>query len=295
MHLNVFVSQSCFVHCKGCYSFSRQEEKGKVAPTEKLIDFLEFAYDSGCHKITLCGGDPLARVDIIELLKKIKEIGFFISIDTVGSPIIRDIVNDKGVYIKKVNTEELVKFVDVIGIPIDGSNNKVFKLFRQTNTDIISDQLAICEKLNEFQAHICINTVAHKGNLNNAYELAKLIKHIDYIDKWQVFQYEPLGKYGLKNRKLFEITDKEFGEFQSKVLEVFCNDISKLQFKSSYNRKNAYMLIDNSGNAWIPAHENMSLSEYSYIMDENVIIGNIFNRKDWYKICSYLDRDFYSK
>ena len=55
------------------------------------------------------------------------------------------------------------------------------------------------------------------------------------------------------------------------------------------------MLIDNSGNAWIPAHENMSLSEYSYIMDENVIIGNIFNRKDWYKICSYLDRDFYSK
>lgn len=165
MHLNVFVSQSCFIHCKGCYSFSREEEKGKVMPTQKLIDFLEFVYNSGCPKVTICGGDPLSREDIVGLIEKIKAIGLTISLDTVGSPIIKDIVNDNGILIKKIDTKKLAKLVDVIGIPIDGSTNKIFRRFRQTKTDIINDQLSVCEELHKFGANICINTVAHKGNL----------------------------------------------------------------------------------------------------------------------------------
>ncbi len=292
MHLNIFVSQRCFVHCKGCYSFSREEERGKSTSTDKIINFLRFVYSTGCRKVTLCGGDPLSRNDIIDLLDKIKEIGFNISLDTVGTPIIKDVVYDKDTMIKKVNTKRIAELVDVIGIPIDGSTNEVFKRFRQTKVDIVGQQLDICEELHKFGAHICINTVAHKGNLEDAHQLAKLIKKLDYISKWQIFQYEPLGKFGLKNREFFEITDKQFADFQAKILEIFDNDISRLQFKASHNRKNAYMLIDNSGNAWIPAYENMSLSEFSYVFNENVIIGNIANLQDWNKICSYLDRKF---
>lgn len=292
MHLNIFVSQSCFVHCKGCYSFSREEEKGKMMSTDKLINFLRYVYDSGCQKVTLCGGDPLTRYDIIELLEKIKAIGFTISLDTVGSPIIGDVVCDKHTIVRKIDAKKLAELVDMIGIPIDGSTNEIFKRFRQTKVDLINQQLAVCEELHQFGAHICINTVAHKGNLEDAYELAQLIKGVNYISKWQIFQYEPLGKFGLRNRELFEITDKQFSDFQATVLEVFDNDISRLQFKASHNRKNAYMLIDNSGNAWIPAYENMSLSKFSYVLNESVIIGNVKNSEDWNKICSYLDRRF---
>ena len=81
-------------------------------------------------------------------------------------------------------------------------------------------------------------------------------------------------------------------DFQSAVLEVFDNDISKIQFKASHNRKNAYMLIDNSGNAWIPSLENMSVFDFSYILNDSVVIGNILNKEDWHRICSYLDRHF---
>ena len=62
MHLNIFVSQSCFIHCKGCYSFSREEEKGKTMPTKNLIDFLEFVYSSGCQKMN----KKLNEVSLIE-------------------------------------------------------------------------------------------------------------------------------------------------------------------------------------------------------------------------------------
>lgn len=292
MHLNVFASQNCFVYCKGCYSLSREEEKGKNIPTKQLLDFLKFAYSTGCKKITLCGGDPLTRNDIIELLEKIKEIGFSITLDTVGSSIIKDIVRNNEVIVKQTDAEKIANLVDMIGIPIDGSTNEIFKLFRPTKSDLVNEQIAICEELHKFNATICINTVAHKGNLTDSRNLAGLIKNLDYIKKWQIFQYEPLGRYGLRNRQLFEITDEEFLNFQSEILEVYGNNTGKIQFKSFNNRQNIYMLIDNSGNAWIPSKEKMSSSKCSYNLNEDTIIGNITNPKDWVKICSYLDKDF---
>lgn len=116
MHLNIFVSQSCFLHCKGCYSFSREEEKGKRISTDKLEKFLEFAYNIGVNKVTLCGGDPLTREDIIELLEKIKAIGFHISLDTVGSPIIKNVLSDRNITVKQIDAEKIASLVDVIGI-----------------------------------------------------------------------------------------------------------------------------------------------------------------------------------
>ena len=185
MHLNIFASQSCFLHCKGCYSYSREEKKGKQVPTDKLVEFLDFAYNEGTRKVTLCGGDPLTREDIITLLERIKKIGFDISLDTVGSPIIKDIICDKGRLVKKIDAKKIANNVDMIGIPIDGSTNEVFRNFRQTRADIVNEQLDICEELHKAGANICINTVAHKGNLEDAKELVKLLKgmlcHVNLI------------------------------------------------------------------------------------------------------------------
>ena len=229
------------------------------------------------------------------MLEEIKKIGFIVSLDTFGSSIIKDAIIDRRTVVKQVDAKKLAELVDEVGIPIDGSTNEVFKRFRQAKTDIVNEQIAICEELRRFGANICINTVAHKGNLEDVYELAKLIKGLDYIKKWQVFQYSPLGKFGLSNRKYFEITDKQFLEFKSAVSEVFNGDLSKIQFKNSKIRENAYMIVDNSGNAWIPSYDNMSLSKSSYIVNNDTIIGNIFNKEDWEEICSYLDRDFTQK
>ena len=76
MNLNIFVSQRCLISCKGCYSFSRTEKCGQMIPTENIVSFLKYAYNKGQRKVTLCGGDPLTRQDIMNLLKKIKSIGY---------------------------------------------------------------------------------------------------------------------------------------------------------------------------------------------------------------------------
>lgn len=55
------------------------------------------------------------------------------------------------------------------------------------------------------------------------------------------------------------------------------------------------MLIDNSGNAWIPSMEKNDLSNNSYNLNANTIIGNITHPEDWTKICEYLDETHIDK
>ena len=287
MHLNVFVSQKCFLYCKGCYSFSRSEKCGQVVDTYSLVNFLEYAYRKGISNITLCGGDPLVRKDIIDLLKKIKKIGYYISMDTVGTSIIRDVISNDGTIIKKINAQELVSYVDEIGLPIDGSNNEIFKKFRSTCFDILSDQLKIYEELKKYNANICINTVVHKGNLDDAEALSRIINTLDGIEKWQLFKYVPMGKYGIMNRKMFEITEDEFERYKKRIFSS-CIRNNIIEFKGYSLRNRAYMLVDNSGDAWIPEYDQNLFDDYDRTIDKRDIIGNITNMDDWENISKKL-------
>ena len=86
MHLNIFASQSCFLHCKGCYSYSREEKKGKQVPTDKLVEFLDFAYNEGTRKVTLNATDSLCNITKIKVAKK-SEISGFDDFKTKGEEI----------------------------------------------------------------------------------------------------------------------------------------------------------------------------------------------------------------
>lgn len=289
MHLNIFVSQKCFLYCKGCYSFSRIEKSSQIVPSENLISFLKYLYEQGIKSVTLCGGDPLTRKDILYLLKQIKNIGYKISLDTVGTSIIKNIKKNGNIIVKKTPAKELASLVDNIGIPIDGSTTEIFKLFRQTDSDLLSEQLKICKELHKYNANICINTVVHKGNLNDVNNLTSLINNLDYIKKWQIFQYTPLGKYGILNREKFEITDEEFNNYKSNVLNIIKSS-EKVQFKDYKVRNKAYILVDNSGDAWIPIYDKKIFNNKELKIENRKLIGNIKNKNEWDKICFYLNK-----
>ncbi|MBQ6497312.1 MAG: radical SAM protein [Bacilli bacterium] len=284
MGLNIFVSNRCFIYCKGCYSYSREERCNAVLSTKVIEKFLKYAYDYGIKKVTLCGGDPLARNNIINLLEKVKDIGFSISIDTVGTPLLRDVSIGKKV-IEQVDAQKISKLVNFVGIPIDGSSNEIIRLFRPTRRDILGEQIAICNILNDNKVKVCINTVVHKGNVKDAKKMAKIIKEIGAY-KWQLFQYAPLGKYGFINKEKFEISEKEFDKFKEDILKECSESEIKIEFKKNRDRVKNYILIDNSGNAWIPEFEKIITAENPD--SGRLIIGNIKHEDDWEKICQYV-------
>ena len=120
----------------------------------------------------------------------------------------------------------------------------------------------------------------------NLMDLSNLIKKLSYIEKWQIFQYAPIGKFGILNREMFEISEEEFNDYKSRILKTF-NNKNKVQFKAFKDRNNIYMLVDNSGNAWVPIYDKEQMSINN---EERKIIGNITNISDWDNIVYYLKK-----
>lgn len=224
--------------------------------------------EKGYHKITIGGGDPLSRPDIIALLESIKKLGFQINLDTVGTPLLGN-TNAKFYgtqLVHQVSAKVLAGIVDNIGIPLDGSNQEIASAFRRGRETLFADQLRIIQLLGDAGAKICLNTVVSK--LNQA-DLPKLLKCISIlpIQKWQLFQFMPIGLLGSRNREKLEISEENFRQAIAEVRE-FTKDLKPdllIEAKSVTDRKNRYLLVNDAGIAWIPTGNG----------EERIELGNI--------------------
>src|SRR3990167_317111 len=272
----------------GCYNHFGSTPN--LTSTENILSFLSAAKKRGYSKITLCGGDPLSRPDIIELLREIKKLGFFIVLDTVGTPILGEastIFYGRSL-VKKINEADIAKYVDIVGIPLEGPSNEIIALFRTERTHQLDEQILILKKLSTVKANICINTVVHKGNIDHIEKLSFIVSDIRGIKKWQLFQFMPIGPLGYKNRNMYEVNDEDFFSLKDNITKKYKEEFLKnvsIEFKAKAERKGNYMFVDSEGLAWVP----------SITMDEKwdaqkdtthkrIIIGNVNDLKDHEKI-----------
>ncbi len=109
--------RSCFVKCLGCYNFFGKSED--LTKTSIILDFLARAKRSGIEKVTIGGGDPLSRPDIIDLLTQVKGMGFKINVDTVGTPLLgpAETIFFGHRQVNQVSANSISSLVDNIGIP----------------------------------------------------------------------------------------------------------------------------------------------------------------------------------
>lgn len=287
LSLNISVARSCFVKCLGCYNHFGNSPH--LISTENILSFLDVAKNKQFTRVTLCGGDPLSRPNIVDLLKKIKDLGFYISLDTVGTPLLGEV---KTIFygssvIDKVNEADIAHYVDIVGIPLEGPSNEIISLFRTERPNQFDEQICILSKLSAVQANICINTVVHKGNIAYIEEMLPLINDFKEIKKWQLFQFMPIGPLGYKNRRTYEVSDAEFSLLKEKLLKYKENFLTHidLEFKAKAERKGNYMFVDSEGLAWVPnILMNDEWSEQKDTTHKRLIIGNINILEDHEKI-----------
>ena len=107
MNLNIFVSKECFVYCRGCYSYSREEKCSEILSTEKIERFLKE-----------CGLDHLEYIkEETYFAEKGTNYGIYYSKEKIGDlflPSIElknfyDIENE--VYVCEILIENLLKFI----------------------------------------------------------------------------------------------------------------------------------------------------------------------------------------
>lgn len=285
--LIIAAGKGCFTFCKGCYQYFGKNQ----VPTEDLINFIKkYKEMFNLEKITLAGGDPMTRKDIVYLVNELSKMNLKMYMDTVGKNFIRssDIIFQdcgKAIYI---DPKILKGKISKIGIPLDGYTTEQINYFRTKIT--LEEIILILSTLNKHEYDICINTVVNKRNVNDLKKISNIIKQFENITQWQLFQYSPIGDLGYKNRALFEIDNLLFEE---KIMDLLSNEINsniEIEGKSNSYRKLNYILVNSDGEVWQPNYTiSKSTFEISDSNSDKMIIGTIYDVDIMDKIKMFLE------
>lgn len=274
--INFCIAKYCFLSCKGCYNnFSEKEE----VSYKKLIEFIKYAKLKGLEKITLSGGDPLTRKDIKKIIKKCYRLNLKINLDTVGLTFTKSrIIPSTKKKINKFSNINILKKIDLIGIPLDGSNNEIISKFRTYKGNLFNEILDILKLFDKLDIKVCINTVLHKDNLHDLEKIYNILKEHKCVKKWQVFQFMAIGTLGSKNANLYKIETDECINIKNYIEKLNKNTNMIINFKFAEERAYNYMLVNSNGLAYKVDIEN-NVEKFGKITDKsswNNIINNLF-------------------
>ncbi|MCL4397427.1 radical SAM protein [Patescibacteria group bacterium] len=276
--LSLAIGKSCFLRCPGCYNhFSL----GPLVSKEAIRDFAKTVKrDVGLETITVCGGDPLSRPDILEILQSLKEENLKVQVDTTGIPLMEDarlIFYGTGA-VKKIPLDLLAKSVDLLGLPIDGSTDEITKMFRQGRSNYTNNVISLAKRCAEYDIKVCINTVVHKGNYRDLKNIADLLVGLPSVIRWQLFQFSPTGPIAYHNRDKYFINTNIFNQaiFGLQEYLSFRDHNISVEPKSNQDRNDSYILVDSGGDVWSP--QNILLDGDNFNNEDNsrrIVFGNI--------------------
>lgn len=239
-------NQCCNLSCDFCYiNFHHKIIK------DRTYEIIQKAIMYNFNVITFGGGDAFSKKSFRDSCVLAKDNNLFTHVDT------------NGISIKDSDFSFIEKYVDLIGISLDGlkeQHNKIRKhdnLFEKVNY--------ILEGLNSSRTKIKINSILTAENKMSIHELFIFLKNFS-IDRWSIYQFFPISvAKNYINR--FEISDMDYDA----VLHFLDSEespfiIEKLKYK---DRVNGYVFCDEEGNVYT-----------------NNIIG------DYIPICSIFDENF---
>jgi len=263
--------KSCFVACPGCYNHFAPT----LANTDDLVAFVR-AYQErfDLSKITVGGGDPLTRPDLLALLAELKNMHLSINLDTVGTAFLGDArirFMGKGIA-PHVPAEQVAALTDMVGIPLDGTTDTVQQLFRRHAR--VDEQRAVLRALEVAGARVCVNTVVHSGNAAEIGALAGLLAEHPCVMEWQLFQFMPIGPLGHRNRDRYRVDSDVFARAAESARTGSPAGV-QVTAKSAQARKNRYLLIDAGGEVWMPSQSAAAAWSSTDSSGERVTLGHV--------------------
>lgn len=200
--LTWFVSNKCNLSCIHC-GVSANDRKFNEITLEQFENLIPKLKDLGVEYITLTGGEPLLRKDIIEIITLLKSNNFKVGMVSNGT------------YIDKLNNLSSENIIDVISISIDGlEENHSLVRKSKTNFNDTLKAIQICKKLGV--KIVSVPTCVYPDNIKDLDELKTLI--FEYgADQWILRPVSPSGRAGGKK-------DYELSYEQIKNLLLYVKD-----------------------------------------------------------------------
>ena len=205
-------------------------------------------------KISWTGGEALLYPNLIELLKISKSYGIINNLLTNG---------------KLLSAEKIIElepYLDYITLSYDSNNENTYKIMgrgEQHGKNVI--QVLEFIKENNINIKIKVNTLVSKINKNEIVCVGKKLEKYN-IERWRLFKFIPLRNCAISNSTNFEISDEEFSQVVSNVINLYGKYI-QISDRNENTIQSHYILINSVGDFIIT--EDMQDKKIYNIEEEN--------------------------
>ncbi|NDD26832.1 MAG: radical SAM protein [Proteobacteria bacterium] len=181
LRVHLTVTQECQLRCRHCSQKSRDAAPGELS-LEELQRLFDDMAASGVCEVTIAGGEPFMRPDIVNIVTYARQKGLSVNLSTTG------------LFVSRVTAKKLAEVgLKSIRVSFDGSTEKSYDYFRGKKGAYRRAMRGIKALREIFEkTPITIHTTIMKQNQTELLTLARMVQKLK-CDTWSVDYVKPQG------------------------------------------------------------------------------------------------------
>ena len=196
------LTHRCPLHCVYCSNPQELAARSSELSTETWTSIFRQAAELGVLQADFTGGEPLARTDIIELVRAARTAGLYVSLITSGLPL------------DEAKLDSLVSAgLDHFQLSFQGSNEPIAEEISCTKTH--TQKLCVLDWLKSRRVAVTLNFVLHRRNLH---QMDEMLAIAEFSSATRIeFAHVQYYGWAFVNRELLLPTRPQLDEFLTKV------------------------------------------------------------------------------
>ena len=179
------LTHRCPLHCVYCSNPIELAKRDSELPTETWSRLFREAVALGILQADFTGGEPLARTDIVALVRSAREAGLYVSLISGGLPL------DESKLAALVSAG-----LDHFQLSFQGARDETAREISGTSTH--AQKLRVLDWLKNYRIGLTLNFVIHRQNIHELEEMLALVEK--YSPGCVEFASVQYYGYGLANR-----------------------------------------------------------------------------------------------
>ncbi len=204
----ILYTPSCNFMCPYCHNWETLIEE-KLAPLsfEDILDFLKKRLGV-LDGVVISGGEPTLMDDLPERIKKIKELGYFVKLDTNGSnpDMLKQLIDNR--------------LIDYCAMDIKHSFDKYYDIIvnKNINLDDLKESIEILQE-NKIDYEFRITLLKEYHDLESIYQIGKLIEGSPklFLQKFMVSD-------GVRDKTLHEVDEATANKY-AEILSQYVDNV----------------------------------------------------------------------
>lgn len=239
LSVNYHFTRKCNYKCGFCFHTSKTSH---VEHIDQSMQILKLLKDSGCKKINFAGGEPFLpeyRERLGQMVKYAKKECGYDSVSIISN----------GVYINEPWFAQYSKYLDILGISCDSSDENINKKIGRGHGNHLATVRNAANLCHKYGVMFKLNTVVNSYNWQH--DMSALVNEVNPM-RWKLFQVlsiedENSGPSALRDVARFLISPEQYAHFIDTHRERVENSDAIIKVENNEVMRSSYTLVDEYG------------------------------------------------